>query len=67
MDDFQKLKRDLIMCEMCIRDSHTSDHGYVIHGYDMGKDFTFTSYWYAISQNGNIYDEILCQYDYVNN
>lgn len=46
---------------------HTSDHGYVIHGYDMGNDFTFTSYWYAISQNGNIYDEILCQYDYINN
>lgn len=45
---------------------HVSEQGYVIHGYDMGKDFTFTNYWYTVSQNGDIYDEILLKYIHKN-
>ncbi len=43
---------------------YVSEYGYVIHGYNMGLDFTFTSYWYAISKNGDIYDEMLFEYVY---
>ena len=41
---------------------HYSDHGYVIHGYNITNGHMGTLFWYAVDASGNIYDEVLGQY-----
>lgn len=38
------------------------EYGYVIHGYDMVDFHTATSFWYAVSSTGRIYDIIMAEY-----
>ncbi|MBO8464317.1 MAG: hypothetical protein IAC13_10340 [Firmicutes bacterium] len=41
---------------------HMDEYGYVIHGYDIVVDHTATSFWYAVSEDGRIFDEIFSEY-----
>ena len=46
----------------CIDFDGMVEQGYNFHGYDDMGDHIATSFWYAVSPDGRIYDGIACQY-----
>lgn len=46
----------------CIDFDGMVEQGYNFHGYDDMGDHVATSFWYAVSPDGRIYDGIACQY-----